>query len=371
MCAVYSNAKITLAVTRSPNSMGGCFGETLPEYYGHSFRSENASGSAQQYFVRKTLPHFGLGEYMFDTGYVLGTFPLLERAWVHQERLLSHRVLHFGPQELIWECFVAYSCECSGVRLMIDPAKRTHTPDFKHGSLDDIAIRWHRLVCQYSGLKLTFPSDRLPAISGLAKQFQKYRSDRYLAGLWEDTFKQDLLWNVSADHPPPRSQPWRAPTWSWASVDCKVNFMPHDKEGVFQFSVEEVSCTPAGPDPTGPLSAGYAVLFGSLAPVSLLYPSPESEGSIYDFQLNTASGSPLKFWADYLLNEPGDGHMEPGSTLYLLKCSVERGFHRFIILRAMDSSPDVYERVGVVCNAKLGIDFEDYIFDGWDILTLV
>jgi hypothetical protein len=34
----------------------------------------------------------------------LGHWPLLERAWAYQERLLSPRVLHFCQDELVWEC---------------------------------------------------------------------------------------------------------------------------------------------------------------------------------------------------------------------------------------------------------------------------
>jgi len=53
--------------------MGGCFCKTLTEHYGNSLKSEDASSSIQQYFVRKALSHFGLGEPMFDTEYVPGT----------------------------------------------------------------------------------------------------------------------------------------------------------------------------------------------------------------------------------------------------------------------------------------------------------
>ena len=32
------------------------------------------------------------------------SLPLLQRVWVFQERHLSRRVIHFGPQEASWEC---------------------------------------------------------------------------------------------------------------------------------------------------------------------------------------------------------------------------------------------------------------------------
>lgn len=40
-------------------------------------------------------------------------FPLLSRAWAYQERYLSQRVLHFGPQEIFRECNEELRCQCS------------------------------------------------------------------------------------------------------------------------------------------------------------------------------------------------------------------------------------------------------------------
>ena len=40
------------------------------------------------------------------------SFPLLTRAWVYQERLLSSCVVHFGPDELSWECNHSTRCQC-------------------------------------------------------------------------------------------------------------------------------------------------------------------------------------------------------------------------------------------------------------------
>lgn len=72
-------------------------------------------------------------------------------------------------------------------------------------------------------------SDRLPALSGMAQYFDAYmksgvRGTQYLAGLWRDSLVKDLCWyvQVSENHcAPARAKPYRAPTWSWASVDLK------------------------------------------------------------------------------------------------------------------------------------------------------
>ncbi|KFA82020.1 hypothetical protein S40288_09861 [Stachybotrys chartarum IBT 40288] len=41
--------------------------------------------------------------------------PLLSRAWVYQQRVLSPRVLHFCLHEMIWECGQDIAWECSGL----------------------------------------------------------------------------------------------------------------------------------------------------------------------------------------------------------------------------------------------------------------
>jgi hypothetical protein len=105
-------------------------------------------------------------------------FPLLFRAWVYQERLLSTRVLHFGAQELSWECNQALICECGYTNssqakgMSRDPksmlSKLLENYVFNTG-LPRIQSLWRRIVSDYSALKLTKYSDRLHAIAGLAK----------------------------------------------------------------------------------------------------------------------------------------------------------------------------------------------------------
>ena len=39
-----------------------------------------------------------------DSHDLMGSWPLLTRAWVYQERRLSARVVHIGEKQLYWEC---------------------------------------------------------------------------------------------------------------------------------------------------------------------------------------------------------------------------------------------------------------------------
>lgn len=42
-------------------------------------------------------------------------YPLLTRAWVYQERILSTQVVQFGHYEVFSECRSCVRCECDGI----------------------------------------------------------------------------------------------------------------------------------------------------------------------------------------------------------------------------------------------------------------
>jgi hypothetical protein len=92
------------------------------------------------------------------------------------------------------------------------------------------------VVMDHSRRALTKSEDKLPAISGVASLVQKATGYRYLAGLWAEDIRRSLIWGMTPrdDHlailavPPSKlqtpSSPYRAPTWTWASIDEPVHF---------------------------------------------------------------------------------------------------------------------------------------------------
>ncbi|KIJ52113.1 hypothetical protein M422DRAFT_88967, partial [Sphaerobolus stellatus SS14] len=70
--------------------------------------------------------------------------------------------------------------------------------------------------------EITVPSDKLVALAGVAEQFQHVYNDKFLAGLWQKTLAFDLLWSSGAQGFNPRPK-YRAPTWSWASIDGLIS----------------------------------------------------------------------------------------------------------------------------------------------------
>jgi hypothetical protein len=65
------------------------------------------------------------------------------------------------------------------------------------------------------------------AIAGLAVGMQPILGD-YLAGMWKIGLPRELLWVTKPSapgSPPPRRSPvYRAPSWSWASIDGEIGY---------------------------------------------------------------------------------------------------------------------------------------------------
>lgn len=87
----------------------------------------------------------------------------------------------------------------------------------------DIYTGWQWFLCTYSQCELSVESDKLMAISSIARKISGLTGDKLIYGLWESHFLEDLLWTV-CNRPSGDGHPckWRAPTWSWACTDCQV-----------------------------------------------------------------------------------------------------------------------------------------------------
>jgi hypothetical protein len=94
------------------------------------------------------------------------------------------------------------------------------------GSLQKTYNMWLRLVEKYCIYRrLTFASDKLPAIAGLAAVFHQQAQDTYLAGIWRCDFVRGLFWSVEHnDYNKVTEHADRAPTWSWARWDGYIYF---------------------------------------------------------------------------------------------------------------------------------------------------
>jgi hypothetical protein len=189
--------------------------------------------------------------------------PLLTRAWVLQERLLSPRILHFLKQDIIFECSTGTYCECShSIRLRPEQnPKLSHGEAIHASTARELDKRWQQMVTTYMSYQITYAKDRLPAIAGLAGQMRMYRPDDYFKGIWTQTAVHDLMWRSSRTHPFPSDR--NAPSWSWASIDGQIEFVEVNEDA------EEITCKVAFPQleegGENEMGIGTIMLLGNIA----------------------------------------------------------------------------------------------------------
>lgn len=81
---------------------------------------------------------------------------------------------------------------------------------------------WYCLIQDYSRRGLTQGSDKLIALSGLVKEAQEQTGLRYCAGIWLEMIHAELCWVLREGESGSIAPTYRAPTWSWASIDGPV-----------------------------------------------------------------------------------------------------------------------------------------------------
>jgi hypothetical protein len=153
--------------------------------------------------------------------------PIYQRAWVFQEQFLSRRLLLFNKNEIALNCDTRW-CECQskfchrGIGGSFAGGKSVDPDQWNAKSPH---IQWRLLVEAYMERKLTKLSDRLPALSGIVMIYQDKINSLYLAGLWKDSLIDDLCWERVRSAPMQDALPtYRAPTFSWASLETPIRY---------------------------------------------------------------------------------------------------------------------------------------------------
>ncbi|KAN0122779.1 HET domain containing protein [Hyaloscypha variabilis] len=220
--------------------------------------------------------------------------PLRKRGWTLQERELSFRSVFYTEQQMIWECQSFQATEQS-------PVPREHdNASFRLFPLHP-RIPLYYQTNRYTRRQLSYQTDKLPAISGLAGAFEATtRITKYAAGLCEEDLLERLLWCVS---PPNRYSyqkegtggKYQYPSWSWASVNDPAVWLSkhhrwplerHVEDGAvpathphIKPSILELETIPFGSDPRGRISESSLRVEGILRKVSedkhLTWPSPQ------------------------------------------------------------------------------------------------
>lgn len=245
MLSVYANASLTIAASNGNDSHKGLFTEIPSRNYvqidcafggvqGQAL-AFNCPLNAEAFCIEtereKKHPRFPV----FLDYITLPEEPLSGRGWTLQERVLSRRTLHYSGQQMFFECNKAYQGEDGlFLRARFDTIhQKINARDKDLEGIDsegqpsiskDASLKlWYRLLWIYGQRKLSRPSDKLPAISGIASIFAKRLNDQYVAGLWRSDLIVGLNWqSPNCKH----VKEYRAPSWSWASVDGIIGFSP-------------------------------------------------------------------------------------------------------------------------------------------------
>jgi hypothetical protein len=294
---------------------------------------------------------------------------LLERGWVLQERYLSPRILSFKRFELSWKCRDKYTCECGG------SGDDWTTPE-----------SWDHIVMDYSKLQLTNPKDKLTAISGIAQAFKaKYTfQGAYYAGLWRKCLLSQLTWyTMSGDQQVEGLAAYRAPSWSWASIDAVIDFDLPDVQRFFSTAIcfkakiLKVHCEISNNNPYGEVFDAYMDLRTATFPAQrLCKDSLHTSNGESTFYLTLAPRHPLvlddpKF--DYLDNIIHINKMdEMRNSTTNFHCTVLRigklpespqgkVYIQFLILAPMCLRRNEWKRVGFVAQDFGPEEVDDFI----------
>ncbi|KAK7920282.1 hypothetical protein PG985_008304 [Apiospora marii] len=202
-----------------------------------------------------------------------------ERGWTFQERLLSRRTIYITEDEVRFECAEERASEpetwsydymellpheysqrllgCKPDELddLLQQRKQEEETAWLHGliptqsrgSVDWMGrspptlVQYCRWVEEYTGRRLSFPSDILNAFAGAGKVVSDALDSRMLFGLPEKCLPQALMWERtenSSEGPdrgrrPPAIQVdgVEIPSWSWAHTAGRAQYWWMDSQG--------------------------------------------------------------------------------------------------------------------------------------------
>jgi hypothetical protein len=214
MDQVYGNAYLTLCASRASTASEGFWSERPPTTIRWGFWDSDRTTNQIDVFLRWDKDGHDMSDILADE-------PLSSRGWAVQERLLSLRKVFFTSQQMIWQC--------PGLNCFEDGTDVTRADDrrgFTQPLLEFTHRGWNKVIHNYTQCNLTEFSDRLPALSGIARLFGEKLQGDYLAGHWRKDLPYSMMWQPLRKGHECRSDGmiYTGPSWSWASVKGGVRF---------------------------------------------------------------------------------------------------------------------------------------------------
>lgn len=398
---VYQNACLTIAVPESSSCTEGFLHEKTQ-------RQQSLSVPCLNYgchVVFDPLPR--------DWDLAIEKGALNQRAWTFQERLLSPRVLFMGRQQVFWECkgvrSAAHHYVVKGTRY-VKLRESVHSRIPKQattgtglgvpsatGASENDGDYWYRLVESYCLRSLSYPSDKLPALAGVASFLARNEEDVYLAGIWLSEWRRGLCWQASTArslYTPSSLQEPRAPSWSWSHLDGAIKFL--DVVGKGSSSTGE---SPAGKEErddeedSGHLSSLNARLLstshttsdyiGSLTNISLTLTGHATRIAVRSSTQQPRPPSSYNGWVgiyddfnqNWFYRLDTNQHPEPVECLrFCISCSGQTCYALLLVQqRALneDSSAEGrggrWTRIGIGCAHAYMVDFKRLMGELWTV----
>jgi Heterokaryon incompatibility protein (HET) len=386
MYDIYGNAYLTIAAAGAANASDGIFGK-VPDGAPQVDPYCDSGAEASRHHKRRHRDRFAC-QLSFDgpdgsigsvrvsieddeSGWASTRDPLHQRAWTLQERLLSPRVLIYRSTQLAWDCWstvINANGPLNPGRVWSDTANRdlvfwglerspgiTPTTGAAVSSSPNIETPplslWSQLVESYAYRRLTLLTDRLPALSALARLYHIKTGDVYLAGMWQKDLAFQLSWrsyHLRGGEPLPSSRvlAYRAPSWSWASREGSVRFdlkRPVDSLVILEAVIYPLSSA----DPFGQVIGGHLTI---RAPLKLADSLQCNDDGIW-WLFSRSGSATLDVGATGIITEHSVGgvyadveeefrmEMESGRDVWCLQLSME-----YALLLVVDY--ERYRRIG-------------------------
>jgi hypothetical protein len=249
------------------------------------------------------------------------TWPLHHRGWAYQEILLPKRYLDFDSNALSLHC-------CEGTLRPADDSlpsdrRRSSNEDYREwgnrfrsqnfrqpwsfrwfwarilsgvfedekGDRIEMWQAWQEVVMMFTNRRLTYTSDRLPAIGGVAAAFlrRSQPGEEYCAGLWKNSFVENLAWETCFQNDLSVGE-YQAPSWSWASINDIVDYDQNDYrfegERHVHTKVIEISVSTKESSPFGSVTGGFARLEGPCSWCKMGRATEKTRESFRHFSVN-------------------------------------------------------------------------------------
>ncbi|KAK4640743.1 hypothetical protein QC761_606980 [Podospora bellae-mahoneyi] len=209
---IFANAYCTIAATSAHNWKDGFL----------KSQSGSLDGGAKSTLASPACQcHFDID---VDAG------PLMQRAWVLQERVLSRRTIHFTTSHVYCECGDGVICE--QLTKLEPPFRKEYfilDPYFpnrlRRSGYYRIVQFIQFLFQKYSTSGLTVETDRVIAIGSLIERMEQVLHSKAKYGIFRFCLSSLLLWKRTDQQKPLIPYKDEVPSWSWMAYSGGIEFI--------------------------------------------------------------------------------------------------------------------------------------------------